>query len=300
MKKDCEIIKDLLPNYVENLVSETTKEYVEQHISNCSECREILDNMKRDKIVEHKEFYNEEQAEIKNIKKYRRKSILTKLMILILIIVVISGAGIFSKYAHNSSVIFTAYNKLQEVKDTENFKITIEEHDSSEASGEVHTIKYYYKDGKYKKEMYSSDNTKYSQIYYEEINSNSYIFIDENTNELINSNANSLMQKSDFFVMFTDINFNATDKGILPNLTSMLSFDIRTEKYNEKDCYVLKHGGETSYREIWIDKDTMLQVRSIQKNSQNTYYETIYSLEINATTDEDVTLQNTEGYTVKE
>ena len=34
MKKECEIINDLLPNYVENLVSEETKKFVNEHISN--------------------------------------------------------------------------------------------------------------------------------------------------------------------------------------------------------------------------------------------------------------------------
>lgn len=298
MKKDCEIIKDLLPNYVENLVSNQTRAYVEDHISNCTECRQLLNNMQADKVVEKETTVKEEQAEIRNINRYRRKSILTKVMIGILIIIVIAGAGIFSKYARNSSVIFTAYNKLQEIKDTENFKITIEEHDSNN-NDEVHITRYFYKDGKYKKEVFSNNNT-YSQVYYGEINSTSYIFIDKNTNELINSTSYSLMPKSDFFVMFTDINFNATDKGIIPNLTSMLSFDIRTEEYNGKDCYVLKHGGEISYREIWIDKDTMLQVKSIQKNNNDTCYETIYSIERNATTDEDITLQNTESYIIKE
>jgi len=32
MKKECEIVKDLFPNYVENRISDATKEYVEEHI----------------------------------------------------------------------------------------------------------------------------------------------------------------------------------------------------------------------------------------------------------------------------
>lgn len=297
MKKDCEIIKELLPNYVENLVSKQIKDYVEEHISYCTECRQLLNSMQDDKVVEKETNIKEEQAEIRNINRYRRKSILIKVIIGILIIIVIASVGIFSKYARNSSIIFTAYNKLQEIKDAENFKITIEEHDSNN-NDEVHITKYFYKDGKYKKEVFSNNNT-YSQVYYGEMNSTSYVFIDKKTNELINSVSYSLMSKSDFFVMFTDINFHVTDKGIIPNLTSMLSFDIRTEKYNGNDCYVLKYGGETSYREIWINKDTMLQVKNIQKNDNNTYYETIYSIERDTTTNEDITLQNTESYTVK-
>ena len=51
MKIECEIVKDLLPSYVENLVSEQTRKYVVNHISNCSECREILQSMQTNTIL---------------------------------------------------------------------------------------------------------------------------------------------------------------------------------------------------------------------------------------------------------
>ena len=37
-KQECEMVKDLLPNYIENLLSEQTKRYVEAHIVDCLEC----------------------------------------------------------------------------------------------------------------------------------------------------------------------------------------------------------------------------------------------------------------------
>ena len=35
MKKECEIVRDLLPNYIENLVGNQTKDFIETHIKEC-------------------------------------------------------------------------------------------------------------------------------------------------------------------------------------------------------------------------------------------------------------------------
>lgn len=47
MKKECEIVKDLFPNYIENRINDTTKEYVEEHIKSCKSCADILRSIRR-------------------------------------------------------------------------------------------------------------------------------------------------------------------------------------------------------------------------------------------------------------
>ena len=42
MKISCSVIRDILPLYVENMVSEDTKEIVEEHIKDCEECKKNL------------------------------------------------------------------------------------------------------------------------------------------------------------------------------------------------------------------------------------------------------------------
>lgn len=46
MKISCSVIRDILPLYVENMVSEDTKEIVEEHIKDCEECKKELEEMK--------------------------------------------------------------------------------------------------------------------------------------------------------------------------------------------------------------------------------------------------------------
>lgn len=45
MKMDCDIIKDLLPLYVEDMVSEKSKEAVNTHLGECEDCRKIYEEM---------------------------------------------------------------------------------------------------------------------------------------------------------------------------------------------------------------------------------------------------------------
>lgn len=46
-KVHCNIIQDLLPLYADNVVSPESKEMVENHLSHCTECQEVLDEIKR-------------------------------------------------------------------------------------------------------------------------------------------------------------------------------------------------------------------------------------------------------------
>lgn len=49
-KMNCDIIRDLIPSYVDDICSEATKKCVETHVKDCSECREIL-KLCRDNIL---------------------------------------------------------------------------------------------------------------------------------------------------------------------------------------------------------------------------------------------------------
>ena len=45
MSKNCEIIKDLLPLYADDVCSEESRKLVAEHIAKCSECRAELEKM---------------------------------------------------------------------------------------------------------------------------------------------------------------------------------------------------------------------------------------------------------------
>ena len=48
MKKECQIVGDLLPLFAENMVSEASREFIEGHIKNCEACRYALAREEQD------------------------------------------------------------------------------------------------------------------------------------------------------------------------------------------------------------------------------------------------------------
>ena len=45
MKTECSIVRDLLPLYVEDMVSAETAQYMREHLQTCAECEAELANL---------------------------------------------------------------------------------------------------------------------------------------------------------------------------------------------------------------------------------------------------------------
>lgn len=82
MKNDCNLVNDLLPNYIENLLTTETKEYVENHINSCSQCKRKLEIMREDKIKIENRNKREQKVDFEHLKKYRKKFLLLKCVLL--------------------------------------------------------------------------------------------------------------------------------------------------------------------------------------------------------------------------
>lgn len=52
MKLNCEVIRDLLPSYIDGLTSQESNRLVEEHLEGCAECREYLKEMQADLSAE--------------------------------------------------------------------------------------------------------------------------------------------------------------------------------------------------------------------------------------------------------
>ncbi|MCM1215247.1 MAG: zf-HC2 domain-containing protein [Lachnospiraceae bacterium] len=93
MKMKCSVIQDLLPSYVDDICSEDTGELVREHVAECEQCREKLEQMKNTEIVADKAS----KKQVDHLKKIRnifaRKEGVGKLLLLLL--VGIAYAGLF-------------------------------------------------------------------------------------------------------------------------------------------------------------------------------------------------------------
>ena len=57
--KNCSLIKDLMPLYIEGLTSTDTNEYIKKHLSECRECNSFFEDIKLDTDI-NLEINNEE------------------------------------------------------------------------------------------------------------------------------------------------------------------------------------------------------------------------------------------------
>ena len=71
MKNKCNIIRDILPLYVEDMVSADTSAFVEEHLEKCAECRAELENMKKSNGLEKNNVSVED--EVMPLKVFKKK-----------------------------------------------------------------------------------------------------------------------------------------------------------------------------------------------------------------------------------
>ena len=170
-KVECKIVQDLLLGYVDNVLNEESKNLVEKHLSECSVCRDKLEEIKSD----IKENDNNQKREIDYLKKIRRNSIVRSIIIAISIIITIFFIIILSKFIIINNIFIKGEKSLQ----TENFyKETREEIQN----GEVSITEEYYKDGKYKSiwKIYSDEGAKIMSTTYKTVDSDECVTIYEN------------------------------------------------------------------------------------------------------------------------
>lgn len=84
MNKDCEIIKDLIPLYVDGVCSEESKAKVEEHIEHCPDCLMTVERMKS-----HLVLPMEDSSGVKGFKKFVNKKIRGRALAVILIFVLL-------------------------------------------------------------------------------------------------------------------------------------------------------------------------------------------------------------------
>lgn len=122
MRNECNIIKELLPLYVENMVCDDTIYFIEEHISTCEKCRNKLKSMESVNMLDEntKETINDDIINLKNFKKewkrknrilIRKRTILISICIFIAMAILVSnvfiknfteteGIHVLGKWAH--------------------------------------------------------------------------------------------------------------------------------------------------------------------------------------------------------
>ena len=97
MKITCNIIVDLLPLYVDDMVSEDSRKLVEEHLKGCPDCRKMQEEMMREnRLTAVKKDDNSVQinkTEAEPLKKIRRRIRKKRILSVILAVVLVAAAG---------------------------------------------------------------------------------------------------------------------------------------------------------------------------------------------------------------
>ena len=103
MKNECDIVKDLLFSYNDGVLSETSNEFVEEHLKNCESCNNALKEIRQEsgEIEQKKEI-----DAFKGVrKKLTKKNIIISISLIILLIIIIFNILVFKNYNEVASTM---------------------------------------------------------------------------------------------------------------------------------------------------------------------------------------------------
>ena len=109
---DCEVVQDLITNYIEELTSEHTNELMKSHLDKCDECRRIYELLTKSEI--EKNLVESNINDAKQLKWYMKKIKLVNLFLGIIITVIVMYGGYVAYEA-----LFTITNYEIKSKDIE-------------------------------------------------------------------------------------------------------------------------------------------------------------------------------------
>lgn len=284
MKKECKIVQDLLPSYVDKLTNEETNQYIEEHLKECKECQKVLENMKSN--IEYKE-QNDDGRKVKYFKKYKNK--LTILKTIISIIIALWAVFV----ARNTIIVKQMAKKANETINRENYHITsyeygIESYKKEEVfvlGDKRKVITTQYIDGKLSETITigkKAEKDSYgTQYYLVNIYDNN-----ENGKKVITN------QKIGMVEEFSQPGWYENENNLLKTMYYSKFAVIKNEKYNDKNCYYIfnyKSPYNFYINGMIVDKETGLMIGSVLAGTNNEpdNQESNCVYEFNNVTDED-------------
>jgi len=96
MKNECDIVGDLLFSYNDGVLSNSSKELVEEHLKKCEKCRKILEEIKQENV---------EKNQVKEIdffksvkKKINKRNVIILVVLIVLMIIILFNIQVYNNY----------------------------------------------------------------------------------------------------------------------------------------------------------------------------------------------------------
>lgn len=301
-KSECEIVQDLLIGYVDNVLNEASKTLVEKHLIKCEICQKKLEELKTE-VTESEES---QKREIDYLKKVRRKSKIKSILMAIGILVVIFIIWYVRQFIIVQSIASKAEKSLQ----SNNF---YKETRQILSDNEVSVEKTYYKDGKCKNvwEIYSDEKIETNYIKYRSKDAEENITIIPSENKVnIETGEFVKIMNQEWNLKNASYLYNGGITGMIAKLGTAFRMAIHTDtRQIGREYYVVTNRFENNKMwETWIDKDTGLTLKTINRNSVRNFIEGTdivkeerdlvqeYQYKFDIVTDEDVKVPDLTNY----
>ena len=249
-KKDCKIVQDLLPNYIEKLTNEETNNYIEDHLKECENCKKILTDMQGKLDVKNEKQYKSEKNYLKKFNRKYKTLIFILILIFVIFIIVM---------ARKVVIINNLYSKAEQI---ENANVN-----------NIYTKQVTYTtDLIYALEIYNKNGTTLARRY------------DYKLGEDIVTSSELFKSKEESFILINNGNKKEIVRGnisgvdIFPYSITifedeklfLLFSNIQKVKLENKDCYMIKYKNKEQF--IEIETGLLLKYIDNDKNETIDYY----------------------------
>ncbi len=241
--KDCNLVKDLLPNYIDKVTSNETNIFMEEHLKNCDECRKSFENMLEEIKTDYKSDNNKK---INIFRKVNNKIMLLKtiilIIILILIIIFIRKLAIINNIENIASKTdYNNYSKIM-VETTEKYISKTEYYQNNDNFIKIYTK--IHKEGVSKTISYRFNGKEDIRMFDNDIESQNVI--------------KTSIEK--------DVQYQFLNKSFWGNIGLALSVgSVKNVTLYNKQCYLLNIGKYLNF----IDKETGLTIKEININNNS-------------------------------
>lgn len=306
MKKEieCKVVEDLLFGYVDKTLNNESKKLVENHLKDCKDCKEKLNEI----LKENKQNEKIQQREIDYLKKIKTKIRIKSILIAIGIIILILILLYLIKFIRISNIMGKAERSLK----SQNYYCEKQENSGEDS---VSVSKTYYKDGKYKRtnEIYSDNGKELISTEYGEVGSDERKLVSERdkTVTVYKGDISKILNKEEN-VKFDRFTLEER-KMVYANLGKAFLMSMESDSYDSnKEYYILRYKfDKRNTWEVWLDKETGLVIREINRGGSVVYIpgtEIVkkesdiiekYKYDFGIVNDEDVSVPDFSGYKVE-
>ena len=281
-KKDCKIVQDLLPNYIDKLTANDTNEFIEEHLKECEECNNVFKNMNKELERENDSI----KQEISYAKKYnvKYKKIKYTLLIVIWSLIFI----ILAFYMRKVFIISKIYKKIDNYQNANNYYMRRYDY-----YGWYYTCtEIWVKD---REMLQECDDISLDRVK-ENTNYNKFMDYEIEITPLTSENFTEEGVVKTYFWYFTD-----KIKNDLKDPINIFKYSIKSAIVNGKKCYQFISNEDILY----FDKETGLVVRMEETygegtivNNKREYQSTLFDFkyEFDVVEDKDLEKYDSEIY----